>query len=153
LGYRWQAASLELEWLNLSSITYTNLNASVGTPATTAQLSGQVKGQALMAGVNYEFYKFYNYIPYVNLAIGLTSNKASMSINNGPIQALNSYLLSGGLGLGIKFNIYSRFYADAIVRGLFLGQSKYDGSIIQPGLKIRGRRIWLGASLRIIWLF
>jgi len=152
LGYRWKVSSVELEWLNLSSIQY-NLQAQIGTPVSNAQLAGTLKGQALFLAVNYEFYKFYNYIPYFNLAIGITNAKATLSINGGQTQSLNKYVPAGGLGIGVKFNIYSRFYADIMVRGLYLGQTKYDASNVQAGLSIKAKRIWLGASLGVIWLF
>ena len=153
IGYRWKNTSAELEWLNLSSITYSNLQIKLGNPLIIGQVSGKIKGQAIFLGLNYELYKFYNYTPYLNLAIGLTSNDAILTLNAGPQQILSKYLLAGGLGLGVKFNIYSRCYADVIVRGLYLGQTKYNGSALQTGLTIKAKRIWLGASLRLIWLF
>jgi hypothetical protein len=152
-GYRWNKTSVELEWLNLGSINYTSLQVKVGPAHTLATVSGKVKGHALFLGANYEFYKFYNYSPYVNIAIGVTNNNTSFNFNSNQVLSSERYTLSGGLSLGMKFNIYSRFYADVTVRGLFLGNVKYDAKDVVADAKVKVTRIWLGASLRLIWLF
>jgi|GEM_PF-6046935 len=149
LGYYWRNSSFQIEWINLSSIDF---DSEVG--GTGVSFTSNVRGHALVAGLNLEVHEYDQFKNYINISFGLTKNNTILQLNNQPEFTKDSYGLTAGLGLGTRINIYSRLYADALLRGIYLGKVEYFNAVgATPNLEMEAHRIWYGASIGLVWVF
>ena len=150
LGYTWSDFAIDLEWLALKSVAYNSYLRGI-TP--NIYYYTNVKGDALLANVYWNFKNLYNFNFYGVGLIGTTSNKCTTYLSGGSTNTINKkYSVSYGAGVGARFNIISNVYADMAARYIALGETKFEAASGTTTVTLKGARRWLGMSVRLLWL-
>lgn len=149
VGYVWKDVAFEVEWLALKSVPFTT---EVNGISPTFTFNSTVKGDALLGSLYWIFKDMYNVKVYGALIVGYTKNNTVSYINSGDSYAINRYRISYGLGVGARFNIVSRLYADIIGRYIMLGAVRMEATNGVNYAYLKATRTWLGASVRLLWL-
>jgi opacity protein-like surface antigen len=152
-GYTWTDFSLDLEWLSVKSITY---NGSLLGISPVVPYSTNVKGDALIFNLAWIFQDLYNFKFYGVGCLGLSLNQSTTSIFNATPTVVKKKSPAYGLGMGIRFNLISKLYADMSARYLILGRAKFPASAsvnnVGRSITLRASRTWLGISANLMWL-
>lgn len=148
-GYAWSEFAVDLEWLAIKSIAY---NGSILNTGVTANYSTTLKGDSTLLNIYWLFSDQYNFKMYATMCLGLTSNKTTASLNNSASSTVNKWSPSYGIGVGARFNIISKLFADMAVRYIFLGKAKYEAASGARYLILRASRTWAGVSARLLWM-
>lgn len=151
-GYAWKEFALDIEWLGLKSVDYSSTLQQI-TP--NLDFSTTVSGDAILINLYWIFKDIYNIKFYGLICSGFTKNNSTASLSNNTATNLNHNGFSYGLGLGGRFNIISKLYADMAARYIILGKVKYlaYNSTQSLAMELQATRAWLGMSFRLLWLF
>ncbi len=149
IGYVWKEIAVELEWVALKSVPFSTEITGI---SPTFTFNSTVKGDSLLGNIYWIFQDMYNVKVYGDLIVGYTKNNTVSSINGGTGTAINRYRISYGLGVGGRFNIVSRLYADIIGRYVILGPVRMEATNGANYAYLKATRTWLGASVRLLWL-
>lgn len=152
MGYKWVRFAVELEFLIQETFDY-QTNPALANPTFTPppggvaiQLSSDVKAWAVFANLEYEFPRFFDFIPstihpYANIGVGSsvkTTNARTASIGGAArqIKSSRSNDFAWHCGLGMKYQITGNLLIDFAYRWMALGDVKF-GEI--EGLTLRAR--------------
>lgn len=149
VGYTWSEFAVDLEWLASKSVTYSSF--VYGAPPTFT-INSNVKGDALLINTYWIFQNLYNVNAYADFIVGWSNNSNTSYINAGPITATRWYHWAFGLGVGGRFNIVSRLFADVKGRYIFLGTTRLIATNNPSYAYIKVNRTWMGASVCLLWL-
>lgn len=127
LGYVWDSWRLELEYLSTKKVQYAT-NPVFTDAATRQSLTADVSSTTFLFNVFYDYRGFAERIyPYVMFSAGGTSNRVTSAITplvpststaNG---TQNSFGMSVGAGVGVRFGLFSNFFLDVNARYVSLG--------------------------------
>ena len=148
-GYTWKDFAIDLEWFAVKSIT---LNSSIIGITPTFSFTSTVKGDSLLFNSYWFFNDMYNAKLYGIFTLGYNHNQSYTTIGSGATNVMNRYYAGGGLGIGARFNIIASLYADLAGRALYLGHVKMQATDGNNFLDVTARRVWVGASFRLLWL-
>jgi len=153
LGYVWESLRVDLEWLSTKNITYAPNPLFVN--ATTPQkLNANIASTTGLLNFYYDYRGFAEHIyPYVMLTVGGTEVRATTTIT--PVTTTangtqNSFSMSYGAGVGIRFGIFSSLYLDLNARYIVLGLFNLKP---QTQMSIQGRQSVSLLGIGAIWLF
>lgn len=149
-GYLWDEFGVDLEWLTSQSVSYSTLVTGV-TP--NFNFYSNVKGDALLLNLYWIFNNMYNVSIYGDGIIGYSDNTSTSYIAGGESSTTKWKHWAFGAGLGGRFNIISRLFADVKARYIFLGTTTMTASYGNNNAYIQANRTWLGASVCLMWLF
>jgi hypothetical protein len=148
-GYTWTDFAMDLEWLALKSVVVngvmTGINPGFGFTST-------IKGDALLLNVYWILKDMYNVKLYGLINGSYSHNRSTNYISTGPVSVQNRYYLGFGGGLGARFNIISKLYADVAGRYLFLGKVRMEATNLPYYINFNAQRTWIGMSFRLLWL-
>lgn len=149
-GYEWKGFAFDFEWIGLKSVTYNGYLLGI-TPS--LPFNTTLKGDAWLFNTTWFFYDQYNFKMYGVFTAGVTNNKTTTTLNFGTPYVTNRWSPSLGLGVGARFNIISRLFADMVARYMVLGRVNYT-AIDAAGdyMILKGYRTWFGVSARLIWM-
>lgn len=150
LGYAWSEFAMDLEWLSPSSIDLTTVITGV-TPTFT--LYSNVKGDALLLNLYWILQDLYNFKLYGDFILGYSDNSNTSYIDTGDETHTKWKHAAFGLGVGARFNLVSRLYADVKGRYIRLGTTRLVADNGVNHTYIKANRTWLGASVCLLWLF
>lgn len=150
LGYVWKDFAVDLEWLAASSVSYDTTIYGI-TP--NFNVSSTVKGDALLLNLYWIFNNMYNVNLYGDFIIGYSDNTSTTSINTSDGSTTKWKHWAFGAGLGGRFNIVSRLFADVKARYIFLGTTRLIASSGDYNVYLKANRTWIGASVCLLWLF
>lgn len=150
-GYIWKDFAFDIEWLGLKSVDYSSTLENI-TPNMTFNTT--VSGDALLFNLYWIFKDIYNIQFYGLICGGVTKNKSTSVLAGGEPISLNKNGISYGAGVGGRFNIISKLYADMALRYILLGKVKYlaRNPAENISMELKANRTWLGVSVRIVWL-
>lgn len=152
LGYIWPDSRAEIEYLFLKKIDYNSNPILTGIGAIPAGFntgfSSEIKTDAILANMYYEFLKHDRLRPYAFFGFGLAMNKASTAYNgnNRSVQKLG---IAWQFGLGAKFRIIDRLYLDGAFRYAQLGKTLMFND---NSLKLNGKSTLTGVGLGLLFL-
>lgn len=149
-GYVWKDFAFDIEWLALKSVTFTSAENNV-TPTFT--FTSKLTGDTLLTNTYWFFNDMYNIKIYAVFSVGIIHNQSLTQIGSGPITRMNRYFPDGGLGIGARFNLVSKLFADVAGRFLVLGAVRMSANNGVESVYVDAYRTWLGASVRLLWLF
>lgn len=148
-GYTWKEFAIDLEWLALKSMDYsTNVTDTLGAYT----FNSTIKGDALLFNLYWFFNDMYNVKVYGVFSANYAQTKSISYISGGSVTTTNRYYPGLGFGIGARFNIFSRLYADFAGRLIALGKINMQAVNGTTTIKLQGQRTWLGASARLLWL-
>ncbi len=149
-GYTWSDFAIDLEWLSVKSMTYNGALVNI-TPVISYFTT--VKGDALLGNLSWNFKDMYNFKFYGLMSLGISSNQTYSRLSTGSANVIKKKTPAFGLGLGARFNLVSKLYADMAVRGLFLGSAKFEAANgAGRYIILEATRTWIGVSARLMWL-
>ncbi len=148
-GYTWNEFAIDLEWLALKSVQVT---ANINGVTPTFSFTSTVKGDVLVGNLYWIFNDMYNVKMYGVLCGGYSHNKSTNTITGGQPYTMNRYYLAYGGGVGARFNVISKAYADISARYILLGAVRLSATNGAEYFYVKGSRTWIGASVRILWL-
>jgi hypothetical protein len=148
-GYTWAEFAVDLEWLSLKSIAYSTTITGLSEPVT---FNSTIKGNSLLLNIYWFFSDLYNVKVYGLICGGYSNNTSTSTLNGGSITKMTRYYPNAGLGIGARFNIFSRLYADFAGRAIWLGPLKMSANNGSINTLIKAQRSWLGADARLLWL-
>jgi hypothetical protein len=149
-GYQWTEFAFDLEWIGVKSMTY---NGTIEQITPLLPYSTSLSGDTWMTNTTWFFNNQYNFLMYAVFCVGVSYNKTTATLNSGSPTVTKKWSPAGGLGVGARFNVISKLFADMTARALVLGRIKYSASDGQGHWMIlKGYRTWLGVSARLIWM-
>ncbi len=148
-GYAWSEFAVDVEWLASKSVSY---NGNLVGTGVVANYSTIVKGDATLFNLYWLFNDQYNFKMYANATLGISQNKSTATLNNGSPWVTKKYSPAYGIGVGARFNLISKLFADMTVRGIILGKVKYQAATGGRYMILRATRTWIGVSARLLWM-
>lgn len=149
-GYTWSDFAVDFEWLASKAIDYQSTIIDF-TPTFTVYST--VKGDALLFNLYWIFKDMYNVKMYGDLIVGKSQNNSQSYITNGAITQWKITHWAFGLGLGGRFNLFSKFYADVCARYIYLGTARIVASQGSNAVFLKAKRTWMGMGVCLLWLF
>ncbi|HSX20646.1 MAG TPA: hypothetical protein VLG38_05965 [Gammaproteobacteria bacterium] len=150
LGYTWSEFAIDLEWLASKAVNY---SSSMYNISPTFTVNSNVKGDALLFNIYWIFQDLYNVKVYTDFIIGYSNNSSVTYIDNGPETSFKKHHWAFGLGIGGRFNIVSRLYADLSGRYIYLGTARLTATNGTEYVWLKANRTWMGAAVCLLWLF
>jgi opacity protein-like surface antigen len=149
-GYSWTDFAIDLEWLAVKSVSY---NASLTGVTPNHPYSTSVKGDATLFNLYWIFDDRYNFKLYAQMCLGMSSNKSTTTLDSGTATVTSRLSPAYGIGVGVRFNVVSKLFADMAGRYILLGKVKYQAANGTGNFMIlKATRTWLGISARLIWM-
>lgn len=149
VGYTWADFAIDLEWLATKSLPYTSTIIDISPSFT---VNSVIKGDALLGNFYWIFQDMYNVKLYGDGIIGYSNNTSTSYITNGPVTMTKRYHWAFGIGLGGRFNIYSKVYADVCARYIYLGTTRIVATQEANAVYLKASRTWMGFSVCLLWL-
>lgn len=150
-GYAWTDWAVDVMWLSSKSVTF---NASLQQISPVIPFSSNVSGDALLLDVYWIFVNRYNFNLYGLLAAGLSYNRTTTNIDNGSATVCKRYSPAYGLGVGGRFNLVSKLFADMNARYMLLGRNTMQASNSAGRfIIIKSYRTWAGLTASLMWMF
>lgn len=148
-GYVWKDFAFDLEWLASKSVDFNtnviNINPSFA-------VSSNVKGDALLGNIYWIFNDMYNVKLYADFIVGWSQNTSTTFINGGGENTFKRNHFAFGLGIGARFNIWSKLFADINGRYIYLGTARLVSTNGAEHCWIKVNRTWIGAAVCLLWV-
>jgi opacity protein-like surface antigen len=158
IGYAWSRNFRgDAEYFANRTLNYNANPALIGVGVPARQVNAQIKSNTLLLNLFYDFDGIYRFRPYLTAGVGATMASVQSSVFPAPnttIQAtktLRTLRVAFGGGAGIRIGLFTRWFLDASVRYIRLG----NGVGISPvsGYKLLGTYSMNAASVGAIFLF
>jgi opacity protein-like surface antigen len=156
LGYCWSDNFRgDVEYIANKNLNYVANPMLIGSGVTSRQMTAVIKNNTLLGNVYYDFTGIYRFTPYVTAGVGLAANSVQASLPPVPVegasQTKRSMKIAYMLGLGMRVNIFKRWFLDSSYRYMQLG-SKLEMSP-NSSYKINGNLSANVISVGLIYLF
>lgn len=148
-GYAWKDWAVDIEWLSSKSITF---NGSLQQISPIIPFSSNTSGDALLLNLYWIFINRYNFNLYGLFDIGVSNNRSSTYIFNDTPTIVKKYSPAYGIGIGGRFNIVSRLFADMNLRYIILGRATLTASGNGRYIILKASRTWAGMSASLMWM-
>jgi opacity protein-like surface antigen len=129
IGYIWSANLRgDLEYFANKNLRYMASPVLSGAGVPPRELNAQIKNNTLLANAYYEFSGIYRFKPYLTGGIGAAVNSVQTTLlppvggaTSNASNTQRTVRLAWGLGAGMRFGIFSRWFVDVSYRYVNLG--------------------------------
>jgi len=152
IGYIWNTARVDLEWLQTADITITGSINETTSPGRSFETI--ISGNTVIANLAYDIKDLYGIKCYGTGILALGMNKMQLKLETSSFMEVSRLAFGIGLGLGVRYNLISKLYIDIGARYINLGSTKGEAENIgtNRSLKLEGTRAVASIGLRLTWL-
>ena len=159
VGYIWDKFRADVEWLHSAKV---KISGSVYDTTQNIKFENTVSGTGIAANLRYDIWEFYEIKLYASGILTIGLNKGQLSIRSDAIPTSSDTSVSRlnygfGLGLGARYNLFSKLYLDIGGRYINLGKVRMETSINNAAnqgnsLAMKATRAISGFGFKLMWL-